>query len=217
MGTLDEGVILVGVSSDRVEKGGLDARKPAVCARRRNKALAGSLPNACQLKGWGAGVEGCPEGRRGEGRELREPGIRSSHLPRRLARSLAPSHCSRPCLSLGTPDGQRPEDVGAGGGDVAGAAPPPACGRESWGYSRGPFPGRRGSSCGAAPDAPERAPGSVPGGPPPAPLPAPHPAGIWVRPAIRSGEKAVPCYFPSQSPSLQPPGQQFPRLLPARF
>lgn len=179
--------------------------------------MAASHPNAFQLKGWEVRVEGCHEGRSGEGSELREPGIRSSHLPRRLARSLAPSHCSRPCLSRGTRDGQTPGGCEGGGGDVAGAAPPPACGRESGDYSRASFSGRRGSSCGAAPDAPERAPGSIPGGPSPAPLPAPYPAGIWDRPAIRSGEKAVPCYLPSQSPSLQPPGQQSLRLLPGRF
>lgn len=67
LGTLDEGVILVGVSSDRVERGGLDARKPAISAWRRNKALASSLRNARQLKGWGAGVEGCPKGGEGSG------------------------------------------------------------------------------------------------------------------------------------------------------
>lgn len=63
LGTLDEGAILVEVSSDGVEKGGLDARKPAISARRRNKALAASHPNAFQLKGWEVRVEGCHEGR----------------------------------------------------------------------------------------------------------------------------------------------------------
>lgn len=102
------------------------------------------------------------------------------HLPRRLARSLAPSHCSRPCLSWGPREGQKP---GVCGGRAAlggrgerrgrdgtrrmwlGPPRPRACGRESCDLSRAPFPRRRGSSCGAAAGAPERAPGSVPGDP----------------------------------------------------
>lgn len=126
------------------------------------------------------------------------------HLPPRLARSLAPSHCSRPCLSWGTRGGQTPGGCGgpAALGDGTrgmglGPPRPPACGRESRDLSRAPFPRRRGSSCGAAPDAPERAPGSVPGGPLLVPLPAPHPAGIW----DSSGANAASCHlFPTPHP-----------------
>lgn len=68
LGSLDEGTTLVRVSSDGMEREGLDARKPAISARRRNKALAGSHPNAFQLKELGVGVERVPrrEERRGE-------------------------------------------------------------------------------------------------------------------------------------------------------
>lgn len=144
LGTLVERAALVGVSSDGVERGGLDARKLAVSALRRNKALAGSHANAFQLtRERGAGVGWGDVTKGGEGSELREPGVRSSHLPRRLARNLAPSHCSRPCLSRGTRDGQTPEGRGRPGlrrgmgrtGNVVGAAPPLACGRESHRFS----------------------------------------------------------------------------------
>lgn len=61
-GTKDEGAMLAGVSSDKVGGGGLNARKAAISARRRNKAEAGSHPNGFQLK------EDATKG--GEGSEL---------------------------------------------------------------------------------------------------------------------------------------------------
>lgn len=51
------------------------------------------------------------------------------HLPRRLARSLAPSHCSRPCLSWGPREGQTPGGCGGpaalGGGGCSWGRPAP--------------------------------------------------------------------------------------------
>lgn len=66
---------------------------------------------------------GCQEGRGGEraGSARLSPEIGSLHLPRRLARSLAPPRCSRPCFSRGKREGKKDagriwEGEGLGGG-----------------------------------------------------------------------------------------------------
>lgn len=66
---------------------------------------------------------GCQEGRGGEraGSARLSPEIGSLHLPRRLARSLAPPRCSRPCFSRGKREGKKGagriwEGEGLGGG-----------------------------------------------------------------------------------------------------
>lgn len=123
--------MLAGVSSDRVEMGGLNARKAAISARGEEQSRGRFSPERISAK------RGCYGGRTRE--RAREPGVRSLHLPRRLARSLAPSHCSRPCLSWGPREGQTPGGCGGpaalgGGGsevegwdaeDVAGGRPAP--------------------------------------------------------------------------------------------
>lgn len=83
--------MLAGVSSDRVEMGGLNARKAAISARGRNKAVVGSYPNAFRLK------EDATEG--GQGSELGSPGsgvcIYHDASPGVWRLLTAPGHVSR--------------------------------------------------------------------------------------------------------------------------
>lgn len=91
LGTSLERAMLAGVSSDRVEMGGLNARKAAISARGRNKAVVGSHPNAFRLK------EDATEG--GQGSELGSPGsgvcIYHDASPGVWRLLTAPGHVSR--------------------------------------------------------------------------------------------------------------------------
>lgn len=81
----------MGVSSDGVERGGLDATEKAIPLRRGNKAVAGPHPNAFQLKG--DATKG------GEGSELGSPGygvcIYHDASPGVWRLLTAPGHVSR--------------------------------------------------------------------------------------------------------------------------
>lgn len=95
------------------------------------QSLGRSHPNAIQLKGWEVEVKGCNEGRRGEGRELREPEsrVRIYHdaSPRVWRLLTAPGHVSRGERWTD----RRPEDAwawagGWGGGECGWARPAPS-------------------------------------------------------------------------------------------